>query len=473
MKSIFSFRKVQLITALFLCSVLILSATGTAHAMEFIPGDHLPAGQTIEDDAIMSGEDVVIDGTVNGTLIATGNTVTINGEVNGDVIAMGSLVTINGKVTGNVFAGAHTVQANGEVSGSVFGGAASLVLGADASVGRNVYYGGYSLATEAGSTIQRDLAVGAYQALLKGNIERDAHVDSAALELDGTVGRNLIANVEAPSSTAYSPTMFIPQPPNVPAMPATVATGMRIGTDASIGGQLTYTSSVPQASAIQATPMGGVVYQTPVPQAETTNQPAFERTVKVETGFWGWFFKFLREIVTLMAFGSLAIWLIYPLFKRTSNMIAAKPLPSLGVGFIVALVGYVGLLMVAGALLAVVILFAILTLGGISSTLFGVGFAALGLIAAVFTFLVNYGAKLVFALLVGQWLLHSLSPNAPENKFGALALGVVVYALAHAVPFVGGLVAFVVTLFGLGAMWYAFQASRKGTAPVELPTAQE
>jgi len=51
----------------------------------------------VDDDVILNGNAVVMDGVVNGSLLASGNTVTINGTVNGDVIALGSQVTIGTK----------------------------------------------------------------------------------------------------------------------------------------------------------------------------------------------------------------------------------------------------------------------------------------------------------------------------------------------------------------------------------------
>ncbi len=124
-----------------------------------------------------------------------------------------------------------------------------------------------------------------------------------------------------------------------------------------------------------------------------------------------------------MVFGSLAIWLVYPHFKRAADQIGLKPLPSMGVGFIALVVGYAGFFAAAGLLLAFVILFAIVTLGGISGTLFGVGFSALALAFAVFSFLVAFGSKLVFALFLGQKLLRNASPELKGARYGALGAG--------------------------------------------------
>ena len=58
--------------ALSMVLVLVLSAVGTVSAAEFPKGETIPAGETIEDDVFISGENVVIDGTVNGMLFASG-----------------------------------------------------------------------------------------------------------------------------------------------------------------------------------------------------------------------------------------------------------------------------------------------------------------------------------------------------------------------------------------------------------------
>ncbi len=282
--------------AVLLCAMFVFSLSGTAQAVELVSGSSLPAGETVDDDVVISGENVVIDGDVNGNLIAFGNTVTINGEVSGDIIAFGSWVIVNGKVSGNVFSGAQTIEVNGEVAGSLFGGSASLELGPEAKLGSNVYSGSYNLEAQKGSTIERDLAAGAYQVFLDGEIGRDARVGAAALELNGSVGRDLIASVEAPGARSFMPFQLFPKQPNAPVMPEPADPGLRIGPEASIGGELIYTSPASQEAAIQATPAGGVVYQTPVPK-ETTRPEEAPKQKPAGFGLLGWLFKLVREII--------------------------------------------------------------------------------------------------------------------------------------------------------------------------------
>jgi cytoskeletal protein CcmA (bactofilin family) len=98
--------------------------------------------------------------------------------------------------------------------------------------------------------------------------------------------------------------------------------------------------------------------------------------------------------------------------------------------------GGIGLLALVGTPIALLLL--LLTVVGIPLSIAGVVvFAVLLWVASV------YGA-----LAVGTWVL-SLADS--ENRWAALVVGVAVVALADFVPFVGGLVSFLVLLVGLGA----------------------
>jgi hypothetical protein len=65
-------------------SFLLFAAIPQVQAAEIDPDGIVEFGKTINDDLIISGENVRIDGTVNGLLIAFGNTVRINGIVDGE-----------------------------------------------------------------------------------------------------------------------------------------------------------------------------------------------------------------------------------------------------------------------------------------------------------------------------------------------------------------------------------------------------
>jgi hypothetical protein len=457
----------QCIIAITLLGIFLMGVASPVYAAEIINNEDIQAGETIDDDVLLSGQNPVVDGTVNGLLLAAGETVTINGTIHGDVIAFGQTVTVSegAQIDGNLFTGASMVYVNGKIDGSVFGGSSAMTVEGKTQVGRNLFYGGYSLKTEPGSKVNRDLFVGGYQALLDGEIGRDLKAGAGAVELDGKVGRDAVLEV-GDSSNTNEPT-FVPFM-NQPGMPASVRPGIRVAKTASIGGTLKYTAKQNQSSAIEVKPEGGVVFQTPVP---TESEQVQARKVEAVPSILRTLLDVFRNIVTLLILGALALWLIPALFKRTVFQAQNKPLPSAGVGFLAVIVGYGGAVLAALVIILLGIFIAVITLGGLSQAIFGVGMTGLALIVAVFTLLVTYGSKLIVSYLVGELLVMRVAPNASHPQIWALITGVVIYALLAAIPILGWLISLAVTLIGLGAMWYAFRSGRTA-APVE-PAAPE
>ncbi|MBS1248620.1 MAG: hypothetical protein MAG431_00178 [Chloroflexi bacterium] len=409
----------------------------SAQAVEFDDDGVVAADEVIDDDLFITGEGVKINGTVNGDLFATGNTVTVNGTVKG------SLVT-----------GAQTIIVNGHVEGSVYAGSSTLTLGNEAAIGRNFYYGGFNLTTEAGSTVGRDLLVGAYQALLSGDVERDVKAGVGALELKGKVGGDVKAEVDAPGED--SPDMpFYGGPPGVDTI---VPVGLRVSEEAEIGGKLTYKSPAEQADAIQVTPEGGVEFTlTELPGDEA---PGLSPAAMVGR----WAIARLREFITLLVLGALAIWQVPALFTKITETVKTETLPATGWGFIVIVVGYVGAFFIGGLILAAGIFFGVITLGGLAKALLGIGFSGLALVMAAFGLLVTYVSKLVVAMTGGKFILQKLAPQYADHKAWPLVLGVFIYILLRAIPILGWILGFLVTLVGMGAMWLYYRP-KKSPAP--------
>jgi hypothetical protein len=431
--------------------VLVLSTVGSAQAADIKGGGTVAKDETINDDLILGGNTVVMDGTVNGMLIAGGTTVTISGTVNGDAVLTGRTVVISdgAVIDGNLFAAGSDIEIKGKITGSIASGSGTLSLAPSAIVGRNIYYGGYNFDTQNGSTVGKDLFFGGYQAILAGEIGQDVHIAGGAAEINGKIGRNAILDVGSPDRQNYTP-MFMPQQQLPPAIPA----GLRISKDAQIGGKLTYTSSVNQNSAVQAVPAGGIAYQTPVPQQtqRPQSQPLSQRIPVL-----GWLFSRLRELVSLLILGALALWLLPSLFERTVEMVRTKAAASAGYGFLTVLVGYIGAFIAFIVILVISILLGLVSLGGLGWAFFGVTSSSLGLALTIFTLLVTYGSKLIVAYLAGTWIVKSLFPQATHTRVWGMLVGVLAYVLLRSIPILGVLVAFVVILIGVGAMWLVYR----------------
>ena len=103
---------------------------------------------------------------------------------------------------------------------------------------------------------------------------------------------------------------------------------------------------------------------------------------------------------------------------------------------------------------ALSLLLGLMTLESLSRIVSSVGFSSLGLLFVFFWLLVSFGSKLVVSYLIGDLLLEKIAANSRNRKIWAMVSGVLVYTLVASLPLVGWLIALLVTLFGLGALWF-------------------
>jgi len=444
-----------------LVAVLLGGVAGRAQALEIDRNGKIDAGTTVDDDLVMVANDVVMDGTINGTLITAGNTVTINGTVKSDVIAGGRHVIIGQQavIEGNLFVGASSVTVRGKVEGTVFGGAAGFMLDGGASVGRNLFYGGFDFTAQPDSSISRDLYAGTYQTTLNGQM-RNANVAAAAIVINGSISGDAVLRVadasSAPDINSYRFWSY-----SWPDMPSPIQPGLRISEGAKIGGKLIYTSQVDQGGSIQIAPGGGIVYQTPVPDVSQTQRMNTPRTNFPGfnwSGFWLW--AMLRNLVTILILGALALWLVPEVYSRAQIQLQLRPLASLAVGLLTLIIALFAIPMVAIGLVLVGLLFGVTTLFDLSGIIFGLGFATYGLALTLFFTLFLWAGKLILSLIIGRWVLNRLSAQANVQQFWALALGALIFALLAAIPVAGFIFTFLVDLAGAGALWYVWQTPR-------------
>lgn len=437
-----------------LIALLVLSvsffAVQPVQAYEVDNDGRVDEGEIINDDLILGSDRVVMEGTVNGLLLAAGQDIVINGTVKGDAFLFGQNITIGegAIIQGNLFTGAQTVTVAGRIEGSVFSGTMSTVFKKPALVGRNVYFGGYSLEILPGSIINSDVAAGGYQVIVSGNINRDLNVDVGALKIDGRVGRNVSASVAEPSENTSAP--YIPQQN----MPMTINPGLYISEDAVIGGNLSYTSALPQQSGIQSQPSGTITYMTPVPDdtGKSARDNGQSRTADhILVGIGKIIKNMGKNFVSLSILGALALWLIPGLVNSFLTTLKKKPWQSAGVGVLTYILTWIAVGLAALAVIAFTFLLAFITLGGLSGFFFWTGTSIIVVYLTLFGMMVSLGSKVIVALLAGRWILSQFIKDQPVNQYASLLLGVLIFTLLRAIPFFGGLVAVVVIAFGLGA----------------------
>jgi hypothetical protein len=447
-------------SALLVVMIGLMAVVPAVHASEINTNGVVKSGDTINDDLFLSGDTVQMDGTVNGMLVATGNSVVINGVVNGDLIALAQSVTLteNATVSGNVFTAGQIVIVDGKITGSLATASMSLTNGKSSAILNNLYYGGYSLAQMKGSTTGRDIHAAVYQAILEGETSRDAVVYGEAVEVSGNIGRNAEFIVGNPASDAQAPTPYMANS----GITRYLKPGLRVNPMAVIGGVMNYTSKVNQASQIEATPAGGIVFRTPVPsedekKAEQTTPAPVATTVSFLSGFSG----FAGNLISLLLVGGLLLWKFPKLLADNVTTVKEKPWASIAYGLITLIVGYIGLFLLLPVIILTCIIIAFITIGGLSGAATAIGLSSWAVVFAVFSLAVFHVSKVIVAFMVGQWIFSKSAPNNTSTVW-PMVVGVFLYALLCVIPFFSLLMEIVVVLLGLGAMWLVFKDKTAG-----------
>jgi cytoskeletal protein CcmA (bactofilin family) len=430
-------RTTKLFFVLSLLALFVLTLTRPASAFDGRSGENIviKSNEVIDDDLYVTAGLFILDGTVNGDLIAMGQTIIINGEVDGDVLTAAQTVVVNGRVTGAV-----------RMAGSV------LLLDEQASVGGDVIAAGYSLESRQGSGIGQDLLFAGRQLLLAGDVTRHAHVSTNAFELRGAVGGSVGAGVgEADGGYAGPPpTLFMP-PSSVPI--PTVDPGLTIAQSARVAGDLQYTQSRELSF-----PAGVVAGEVTRREAGSNTAAAAQETTGQRILTWG--LNALRASITLILIGLFLLWLFPWFMQGWSRKLQSAVLPSLGWGVATYVIFFLVLLLIIALIVLGGLLFGVLTLGGVAGTIVSVGMLSVLTLILGFVLATSFVAKIVFGQALGRWLLARANSPLAEHRFWPMVIGVVLMVAVIAlfrfplIPgFLGGLLNFVVILFGLGALW--------------------
>ena len=420
-----------------LLAVLVLSIAAPVAAFDGRGGDDvvIAKADVVNDDLYVGANKFTLDGTVNGDVLAGGETITINGTVDGDVLAAGQTVIINGTVTGSV---------------RVAGGA--LLIGENAKIGRDLIGAGGSLETRKGSSIGQDAIFFGGQALLTGDITRNVKLFAGGGELQGSIGGNLEAQVGGDDYSGPGPRSYLTQSPiSIP----DVKNGLTIDPAAKIGGKLTYTSAKELAIP------GGVVAGA-VTRLEPVARPVVAQPTPAQILING-ALDVVRRMVTLILLGLLLGWLFPTFISMNINYVRAAPLPSFGWGVVsIAAFFFALFVLMVGTILGAILL-GVLTLGSLSGTVVFLGLLGLSVLIFGFVIATTFVAQIVISILSGKLILEKVKPEWADHKVWPLVIGIVIFALLAAIPYLGGLVNLVVVLLGLGALW--FYGSKLMTKP--------
>ncbi len=364
-------------------------------------------------------------------------------------------------------AAAQTITLNGEVGDDTRAAGYLIRFAGGSTVGDGSLLAGYSIEAQDGSAIGGDVIIGALQALLAGEIGGDLVAGAEGVQIDGAVAGDVEMAVGSPGEDMpFDPGRFNPQLPPV----ASVPSGLTVSSGASIGGDLTYRSAAEGRIAGGAV-AGDVNFELEVPEAEPEFQFRPTRpgeALRYAAG--GAVFRLVQRFITLALVGLLIVWLAPRALRHTVDMFRARPWASLGIGFVGYAVGITALVAVPILLVVVGIVLGIVSLGGLTGGVIGFGALGWGGLFVGFLTAVGWLAKIVLGVWLGQLIWRAISP-ASASLVPPLLIGVAIIAVLMLIPVLGGLIGFVVALFGLGALILTARAAARAQPPSGEPPA--
>lgn len=180
-------------TIVWLCLAILLFSAVAAPAVEFNAGGNytLRADETVDDDLLVFGENVIINGTVTGDLIAAASTISVNGEVKGNIMAAGETVMIAGRIGRSARLAGNQVSILSQIGNNLAAAGSTVHLAPGAKVGKDAHLAGQSV-TLAGA-VGRSAGLAGSQVFVSGSVGKDLRVESSSFNPASTlrVGGNL------------------------------------------------------------------------------------------------------------------------------------------------------------------------------------------------------------------------------------------------------------------------------------------
>ncbi len=326
--------------------------------------------------------------TIDDTLVIAADTVIVEGTVTGDLIAVGERVIVNGSIGGNLIAFAETVTLHGEVNGSVITAGSSVEL-SDIVIKGDLWAAAGDISFDRESSVRRNMTAATEMVSVAGEVRGDLTVFGETAELSGTVGKDF---------EAFSGRVNL-------LGNATVAGNLRFRTNDEDKLQKSSTATV-----------GG----------EIEFLPSSSKSEPENRYFTGDFYLGqIARLVSAFIFGVALLWL-FPALRDESLEDGIDGLKTAGIGLVTLV-----------SLPVIVLIFAI-TLIGLPLSIFGF-FSWLLLV---------YTAKIVLASVIGQQLLGATSSH--DSLLLTILSGLVVVIVAVNLPFIGGIINFILTIIGIG-----------------------
>jgi hypothetical protein len=296
--------------------------------------------------------------------------------------------------------------------------------------------------------------------VLQGNVDQNLRVKAVSVDLNGAVLGNAEIAIDA-SGDDEGIRIWLPymQQLNFPDL---IPTGLTVGNQASIKGQLVYTSAKSLEDNLRNLPLQGVVEHIDDPDKKRLDS---EGEIVQKNPFTLLLFRMVRQLIGFLLFAIISWRFGRKYISEASQVAVNKPLKALGVGFLSTLVIYLGALVLFILVSLVSLLLDVFTLNNLSLLIFFFSLGVIILTLTLFVILSMYASKFVLVFWAGGLLLKKV--NIQKNKEAwSLFAGILLFVLLSAIPVFGWILGVLVSLIGIGAIWFTLQRhDRAGILP--------
>lgn len=312
---------------------------------------------------------------------------------NSDVYLMGDNVTIDYVVDGNLFVMADTVTINSKIGGDAFIMAKTINVGDQAYIFSNLFAMADSIDIK--GVVYDVYALAQNFTVSNGYIYRDAKLCCNTININGVIGRNAFVS----------------------------CSNINFNTDENdkgiIYGDLTY-SAPSELSFDKNIVNGNVTYKAP----KVSPEKSVREIVASYISDLGAFLAFVI-IIWLVC-----LWVAPKFLNDTNKFVGKKTLNVLGTGL---------LTLIAVPIACIILLLLQLTAG-------------ISLLTVAIYILALIVAKSIFTIVANNYLCSKLNINKNTGIFGMLIVsGVIVWVISE-LPYVGGIVSFIISVLGLGVL---------------------
>jgi hypothetical protein len=217
--------------------------------------------------------------------------------------------------------------------------------------------------------------------------------------------------------------------------------------------------------------IGGAAYQ-PFWPLVIDEADATQKSMSKQDGIQLWARITFEEFILLLITGLFLVWRYTTQLTEWSDKAKKAPLRASGFGFVGIVVAVnIAILSVIALILIFAVGFALgfASLWKLAFIFWALSLSILGLSATTFFLFVTYGSKVIVAYMLSRLLVSFISEKALKYRYLLMFLGLLIYVLLQSLPYVGGIINFIVIIVGLGAVWLVYRDRRHAALLASQP----